>query len=73
MNSLGTTMERKLLLLGMLRENEMYGYQLNEFLETHLGSAVQLKKPTAYNLLNKMAADGWISYREEQEGNRYRI
>ncbi len=63
-------MERKLLLLGMLRVDEMYGYQLNEFIDAHLGSAINLKKPTAYNLLNKMANDGWISYREEQEGNR---
>ncbi len=63
-------MEKKLLLLGMLRMNEMHGYQLNEFIDAHLGSAIQLKKPTAYNLLNKMTAKGWISYREEQEGNR---
>jgi DNA-binding PadR family transcriptional regulator len=63
-------MERKLLLLGMLRMHEMYGYQLNEFIDSHLGASVQLKKPTAYNLLNKMADDGWITYREEQAGNR---
>jgi DNA-binding PadR family transcriptional regulator len=63
-------MERKLLLLGMLRVQKMYGYQLNEFIDAHLGVSVQLKKPTAYNLLNKMTDDGWISYREEQEGNR---
>jgi DNA-binding PadR family transcriptional regulator len=63
-------MERKLLLLGMLRTQEMHGYQLNEFIDTHLGESVQLTKPTAYNLLNKMTEDGWISYRDEQEGNR---
>ena len=63
-------MEKKLLLLGMLRMNEMHGYQLNEFIDAHLGVSIQLKKPTAYNLLNKMTAEGWISYREEQEGNR---
>ncbi len=63
-------MERKLLLLGVLRMREMYGYQLNEFIDRHLQTSIQLKKPTAYNLLNKMADDGWISHREEQEGNR---
>jgi len=63
-------MERKLLLLGLLRSHEMHGYQLHEFVDTHLGASIHLKKPTTYNLLNKMADDGWITYRVEQEGNR---
>jgi DNA-binding PadR family transcriptional regulator len=62
--------DRKLLLLGLLRSEEMHGYQLNEFIDSHLGTAVQLKKPTVYRLLNKMADDGWVTYREEQDGNR---
>jgi DNA-binding PadR family transcriptional regulator len=48
----------------------MYGYQLYEFLDNNLGMCVQLKKPTAYKLLGQMAEDGWIAFREEQEGNR---
>jgi DNA-binding PadR family transcriptional regulator len=63
-------MERKLLLLGLLRSHEMHGYQLNEFIDSHLRASVHLKKPTAYRLLNNMAEDGWVTYREEQEGNR---
>ena len=63
-------MERQLLLLGLLRHQEMYGYQLNEFIDSHLGAAIQLKKPTAYKLLNRMTEDGWITFHEEQEGNR---
>lgn len=63
-------MNYKLLLLGLLRHQEMYGYQLYEFLDNNLGMCVQLKKPTAYKLLGQMADDGWIVYREEQEGNR---
>ncbi|MFA9564800.1 MAG: SDR family oxidoreductase [Acidimicrobiales bacterium] len=51
-------MERKLLLLGLLRSHEMYGYQLNEFIDSHLGATVHLKKPTAYRLLNTMVDDG---------------
>lgn len=62
-------MERKLLLLGMLRMKEMHGYQINEFIDAHLGISVQLKKPTVYKLLGAMEDDGWISSREEQEGN----
>lgn len=63
-------MERELLLLGLLHSIEMHGYQLHEVVDSHLGMSVQLTKPTAYRLLNNMAEDGWVTYREEQEGNR---
>ena len=63
-------MERELLLLGLLRGHEMYGYQLNELIDRHLRVSVHLKKPTAYRLLNKMAGDGWVAHREERVGNR---
>ena len=63
-------MERELLLLGLLREQGMHGYQLIEFIENQMAACVNLKKPTAYFLLDKMAAAGWISYQQGQEGNR---
>ena len=63
-------MERKLLLLGMLRNHPMYGYQINDLIDTHLGSSIALTKPTAYRLLNQMTEDGWIEFNEEQVGNR---
>ena len=62
-------MERKLLLLGMLRMQEMHGYQINELIDAHLGTSVQIKKPTVYKLLGAMLDEGWITYREEQAGN----
>src|SRR5512136_568074 len=61
---------RELLLLGLLRRQEMHGYQLNEFINQDLASCSDLKKPTAYFLLNKMAERGWITQQQEQEGNR---
>ena len=63
-------MERELLLLGLLRNHEMHGYRLYEIIDRHLGTSVHLKKPTAYRLLNRMSADGWITHREERDGNR---
>jgi len=63
-------MERELLLLGLLRSQDMHGYQLHETIDSHLGMGVQLTKPTAYRLLSNMAEDGWVTFREEQEGNR---
>ncbi len=61
-------MEKKLLLLGMLRSHDMHGYQLNELLAKNLGLAITLKRSNAYKLLNKMEIDGWITYHEEREG-----
>jgi DNA-binding PadR family transcriptional regulator len=64
------TDERKLLLLGLLRQTDMHGYMLNE----HLGGTapVTLKKPTAYNLLDRMEKDGWVAGRDESTGGRPR-
>lgn len=53
-------MHRELLLLGLLRQQAMHGYQLNEFIDQALAACTDLKKPTAYFLLDKLAAAGWI-------------
>lgn len=66
----GSAGERELLLLGLLRKREMHGYQLSEFMETHLGLFFDIKKATAYNLLGKMEEKGWVTSREEQAGKR---
>ena len=63
-------MERELLLLGLLRRAHMHGYQLHEFFERDLATCTDLKKPTAYFLLDKMTRLGWVAQREEREGNR---
>jgi len=63
-------MEKQLLLLGVLRDHEVHGYQLNEMLGSSAGLPIRLSKANAYKLLKKMEVEGWVSYREEQEGNR---
>ena len=63
-------MEKKLLLLGILRGHDMHGYQMNEILMQDEAIGMTLKKANAYKLLNQMAKDSWVSYREEREGNR---
>lgn len=63
-------MNRELLLLGLLRQSEMHGYKIIEFIERDLAMCTDLKKPTAYFLLDKMVQNGWISWTEEREGNR---
>ena len=63
-------MEKKLLLLGVLRGQEMHGYQLSEHLAHGRGVAVNLTKSNAYKLLGKMEEEGWVIHHEEREGNR---
>ena len=63
-------MERELLLLGFLRREQAHGYRLNEFIERDMAACTDIKKPTAYFLLDKMAKQGWITMRETREGNR---
>lgn len=64
------TDDRQLLLLGLLRTQEMHGYQLNQFLDEHLDFMANLKPSTAYYALDKMAEAGWVQTTKEQEGNR---
>src|SRR5512145_564823 len=61
---------RHLLLLGLLHRQEMHGYQLNAFLDQELSMCSDLKKPTAYFLLNKMVEAGWVAQEEGHTGNR---
>jgi DNA-binding PadR family transcriptional regulator len=63
-------MDRQLLLLGLLRRQEMHGYQLNEFIEEKMHFCIDLKKPTAYYLLDKLAQEGLVKEEQVQEGNR---
>ncbi len=62
--------EYDLLLLGLIRKQAMHGYQIMETIQLALTSCVDLKKPTAYFLLNRMAKVGWIMADEQKGGNR---
>jgi DNA-binding PadR family transcriptional regulator len=62
--------ERGLLLLGVLMMQDQHGYQINEFIERSLCRVTSMKKPTAYALLDRLAAGGYISVYREQAGSR---
>lgn len=62
-------MDRQLLLLGLLRQGTSYGYELHQFIENNLSFCTDLKKSTAYYLLDKMQAEGWIAEETEHVGN----
>ncbi len=63
-------MEKQLLLLGLIRQRSRHGYEMVDYIETALASCVDLKKPTAYFLLDKMTATGWLTQTDQREGNR---
>lgn len=64
------TTERQLLLLGLLRAQEMHGYQLNEFIDRQMAFCVDLKRSTAYYLLDKLCREGYVEEEIGREGNR---
>ena len=63
-------MEKKFLLLGLLLNHGMHGYQLNDMLQQNPGTPISITKSNAYKLLNDMEKDGWVTHVQEQEGNR---
>ncbi len=63
-------MNDKLLLLGLLRQSQMHGYQIYDFIENNLTSCTNLKKSSAYFLLGKMEKEGLIRVQEQRAGNR---
>ncbi len=62
--------EQALLLLGLLKAQSQHGYQLNEFIERNLGRMTDMKKATAYAVLERLSQAGYVSVHSAQEGNR---
>ena len=57
--------ERALLLLGMLRAQSQHGYQINEFIERNLSRVTDMKKPTAYAILDRLAMHPHVAVARE--------
>jgi DNA-binding PadR family transcriptional regulator len=63
-------MDRKLLILGIIRAGDIHVYELNKFLEEHAEGVISLKRSTVYSLLERMEKQGLIRHYEAQVGNR---
>ncbi len=63
-------MDRRLLILGIIRAGDVHVYELNKFLEEHAEGIISLKKSTVYSLLERMDKEGLIRHYEAQVGNR---
>jgi len=63
-------MVRKLLLLGILMEGKAHGYSLYDYVEHVMSFYKELKKSTAYYLLDKLEEEGYVTHEKGREGNR---
>ncbi len=64
-------MSTRLVLLGLLRERPLYGYELKHIIEDHMGDWTNIAFGSIYFALNKLAGEGFIEQvATEQEGNR---
>lgn len=61
---------RSLLLLGMLISQSQHGYQIHDFIEKNLKYITNMKKATAYSLLDKLSKEQYIHASIEYDGNR---
>lgn len=62
--------DHQLLLLGLLCNQEMHGYQINEFIDRQMSFCIDLKRSTAYYLLDKLCREGAVEQQTERAGNR---
>lgn len=62
--------ERMLLLLGLLKAQSQHGYQINEFIEHNLKRVIDMKRSTAYSLLDRLCEQGYAESSLQQHGNR---
>lgn len=64
-------MSTRLVLLGLLRERPLYGYELKSLIEGHMGDWTNIAFGSIYYALGKLAEEGFIDQvATEQEGNR---
>lgn len=64
-------MSTRLVILGLLRERPLYGYELKHIIEDHMGDWTNIAFGSIYFALGKLADEGFIEMvATEQEGKR---
>ncbi len=61
-----------MLILKLLEEKDMYGYEMTDTLEKRSDNTFSLKAGTLYPLLHSLENAGYVNSREEQENGRTR-
>jgi DNA-binding PadR family transcriptional regulator len=61
----------RLVILGLLRQRPLYGYEIKHIIEDHMGDWTSIAFGSIYFALNKLAEEGYIEkIATEQEGGR---
>jgi DNA-binding PadR family transcriptional regulator len=64
-------MSTRLVILGLLRERPLHGYEIKHIIEEHMGDWTSIAFGSIYFALNKLADEGFIEkIGTEQEGSR---
>jgi len=63
-------MDKRLVLLGVLRSQRTHGYGLLEYLGNHSSASGGISKSNAYRLLKQLEEGGFICSHTERDGNR---
>jgi DNA-binding PadR family transcriptional regulator len=64
-------MSTRLVILGLLRERPLYGYEIKQIIEEHMGDWTSIAFGSIYFALDKLAKEGFIEkVATEQQGNR---
>jgi DNA-binding PadR family transcriptional regulator len=64
-------MSTKLVILGLLQRQQLYGYEIKHIIEDHMGDWTNIAFGSIYFALSKLAKDGMIEkVATEKEGNR---
>lgn len=61
-----------LLILSLLEEKDMYGYEMIDTLKGKSNNVFELKAGTLYPLLHSMEEKGWLSVYEQEAGGKMR-
>ncbi len=64
-------MSTRLVILGLLRERPLYGYEIKHIIESHMGDWTSIAFGSIYFALNKLADEAFVEkIATEQEGSR---
>ena len=61
-----------LLILNLLEEKDMYGYEMIDTLKGKSNNVFELKAGTLYPLLHSMEEKGWLTVYEQETGGKMR-
>ncbi len=67
--TMSTLKDKNLLLLGILKNQDIHGYELNQFLKSP-GQSIHIGKANAYQILATMEKSGLVISEERREGKR---